>query len=438
MKKIISTLLYLFVFLLPFQTRWIYAPAFLNGGYFEYGTFSLYATEILLGIIVILSIIFFITKLRQPVNQLTSKPVNRLLLLVLLVLLVLLNCFLAINKDLAFFKLTWLILAVALFCVILTVKPDFKKLSWALILSGLLQSFFAIQQFIEQKIIANKWLGLAGQDPQTLGTPVVEAGTRWLRTFGTLPHPNMLAGFLLVGLFFIIKLYSITENKNQKRYLKMIFTVNFLAMLTALSRAAILIFALITILLLIFSMKDKIQRNVALYFAGLALFIFVLFCVAYPNLISSRVLSDSRVENISNTTRIEQYQEFWKIYKNNWIMGVGLGNYPRALSQLNPNQPAYAYQPIHNTYLLIIAELGVMGILLIGLFVYWLAHRSVCEGGLIGLFIKNLNNKSFARLACLTCLACLAFFDHFLWSFYFGIMLLSVVCALTILQLRNQ
>lgn len=435
MSKFISALLYLFVFLLPFQTRWIYAPAFLNGSYFEYGTFSLYATEILLGIIVILSIIFLIVKLKQPVNppthelrwasQLTSKPVNRILFLFLLLLLVLLNCFLAIDKDLAFFKLTWFVLAVALFCIILTVKPDFKKISWAFILSGLLQSFFAIQQFIEQKVVANKWLGMASQDPQTLGTPVVEAGTRWLRTFGTLPHPNMLAGFLLFGLFLIVRLYSITENKKQKRYLKMIFAVNFLAMLTTLSRAAILVCALAMLLVVIFSLKDKIQRNAALYFAGLALFIFVLFCVAYPNLIASRVLGDSRVENISNSSRVEQYREFWKIYKNNWVAGVGLGNYPLALTKIKPALPAYAYQPIHNAYLLIIAELGLVGILFIGLMVYWF----------IGLFKRSPYSP---YLAFFLCLIFLALFDHFLWSFYFGVMIISIVCALTLLPLREQ
>ena len=44
----------LFLFLLPWQTRWFYQSGSLNGGYWEYGTFSLYGTQILLWLIIIL------------------------------------------------------------------------------------------------------------------------------------------------------------------------------------------------------------------------------------------------------------------------------------------------------------------------------------------------------------------------------------------------
>src|SRR3989344_8224312 len=49
--RLIEYCFYLFIFLLPWQTRWIWQDAFLNGFTWEYGRFSLYGTEILVGLI---------------------------------------------------------------------------------------------------------------------------------------------------------------------------------------------------------------------------------------------------------------------------------------------------------------------------------------------------------------------------------------------------
>ena len=57
LRKIIYWLLALFLFMLPWQTRLVYQPAFLNGGFWEYGSSSFYITEILLWVIIILSAI---------------------------------------------------------------------------------------------------------------------------------------------------------------------------------------------------------------------------------------------------------------------------------------------------------------------------------------------------------------------------------------------
>ena len=60
LRQAIKTLLYFFIFLLPWQTRWIYDPGELNAGFWEYGTKSLYITEILLGIIIVLALVYII------------------------------------------------------------------------------------------------------------------------------------------------------------------------------------------------------------------------------------------------------------------------------------------------------------------------------------------------------------------------------------------
>src|SRR3989339_1154122 len=54
LNKTINYLLLLFLFLLPWQSRIVYERGYLNGGYWEYGSLSLFATEILLWLIVVL------------------------------------------------------------------------------------------------------------------------------------------------------------------------------------------------------------------------------------------------------------------------------------------------------------------------------------------------------------------------------------------------
>jgi len=48
LDKILEYSVYLVVFLLPLQTRWMAKLGELNGGYWEYGTYSLYFIDILI------------------------------------------------------------------------------------------------------------------------------------------------------------------------------------------------------------------------------------------------------------------------------------------------------------------------------------------------------------------------------------------------------
>ena len=427
LKQFISWLIIGFIFLLPLQTRLIYKQGILNAGVWEYGTFSLYATELLFFVILALTIVYCI-KLVTANNALNKNYWRRLLPLVAVALIMAVNIFLSQSQSIAFYKLGQLIEATALFFIILIIKPEFQRISWAIVLSGLVQSVSAIEQFIDQKVIANKWLGMASQSPEILGTPIVQLdGVRWLRTFGTFSHPNMLAGFLVVGLILIIGLYASANKEKIKKYLSLIFVINSVALFTTLSRAALIAMFFSIILFAFLSRKDQLLNKTVTKFALIFIFIAIVFSATYPELIFSRTFSGNRVENISNTTRIEQYKEYWPIIKNNWLTGVGLGNYTAELFATNPTREAWLYQPIHNTYLLIFAELGIFGFILILSIIFYVFY--LARGTL------TCHYEPVSRLTCLACLAglaglaCLALFDHYLWSFYSGIILTSIILA---------
>jgi O-antigen ligase len=426
MEKMKQTLCWLitgFIFLIPLQTRLIYKQGALNSNVWEYGTFSLYATELLFLIILALTIIYSLkcVTLSRVEGRVGRK--QRFALLFTTILIISLNVFLAQNQSIALYKLSQLIEAVALFFIILIIKPSFQKVSWAIVLSGLLQSIIAIEQFVNQKVIANKWLGLAAQSPEILGTPVIQLdGTRWLRTFGSFSHPNMLAGFLVIGLILIIGLYTNANKEKIKKYLSLIFVINSVALFTTLSRSAIITMFLSIIIFAFLSRKNQLLNKTLTRFALIFIFIAIIFSATYPELIFTRTFSNNRVENISNVTRVEQYKEYWPIIKNNWLTGVGLGNYTVQLFENNSTKEAWQYQPIHNTYLLIFAELGIFGLAAVLLFVFYCLFN----------LIKSTSwpPEKITLFTCLAGLACLALLDHYLWSFQSGIILVVAVFAI--------
>jgi len=272
---------------------------------------------------------------------------------------------------------------------------------------------------------------MAEQDPQTLGVPVVQIGElRWLRTFGTLPHPNILAGFLVVSLILIIGLYSLTKIKKHLKILPVFFVINFLALMTTLSRAGILVFIICIIIFAFTTRKNKAESKVTTKFALITIIIFILFIVSFPELLQSRIMSDNRLENLSNATRIEQYQQFGSIIKPNWKTGTGLGNYVMHIVEKDPTLEGWQYQPIHNTYLLTWAELGLIGLGFSLLFIIY------CLYNLFKAHTWSIEKRT--SFICLICLAGLALFDHYLWSFWVGLMLTAIIIGLNFAKYENN
>lgn len=425
LQKIIHYLLFIFVFLLPIQTRWIYQPAFVAGSPFEYGTLSLYISEILLALIIVLTILLIIPKIKNHNGLTELKRLKNIILFLLIMLFFSLNVLFAINSELAFYKLTTLLLGTCLFFVIVLTKPKTTSLAWSFVLSGFVQSATAIYQFMEQKIVANKWLGMAAQDPNILGTPIIETSAgRWLRTFGTLPHPNILAGFLIISILLTVYLAINVKIKKQQRQLLMIFVVSIIGLLTTLSRSAILALIVSLLLFSFLTRKQNETNRLITKFSLITLVIFVIFTVTYPELITNRLGASTRVEQISTEERLSQYDDLPRMVKKDWMLGTGLGNYTISLTEMHPNLNAWDYQPIHNTFLLIVAELGIpFSIILLG-FVMWR-------------FKLNKKSES-SNQFLLTAIMIMMLLDHYWWSFYVGIMMMAFALAFMRLNRDNR
>ena len=445
LKKVIEYLFYLFVFLLPWQTRLIHHQGIINGGNWEYGTFSLYATELLLGVIFLLIIILALKQIR--IAGIKTKIQKLDILLILFFVFCSLSIIWSINAFLSWQYLVVLMEALALLYLASRIGWNFTKLAVAFSASAFMQACIAIYQFSTQTVIGNKWLGMASQFVEDGGVSVIEGSGRWLRAYGSLSHPNMLGGFLVVGLLFLIgllfdyqrKYYNPPWRINYKLVLSALCLFSSLVIITyglllSFSRSAWLglIIAILFIWIVLFWQKQKRLLWFFLKINIVILMVVALFVANYGNLLFSRFDTSSRLEAQSITERQVGWQESLDIIQSNPLLGVGLGTYTVSLYDLDSSQSSYYYQPVHNVDLLVMSELGIIGWLLLTITIIYLLYLIFRKYG------REMNTETLLILASFIVLLIIGIFDHYLWSLYFGLMFSFLIIGLLVNKINYK
>ncbi len=437
LNKIIEYLLYFLIFLLPVQTRWI-----IKAGDTEYSTYSLYGTDILL--LVILSL-FIILKILNNEPRATNREQRIWLLIKGLVLISAVSIFFAFDKQLALYKFGWLILGVGLFWLIIKANYSKIKLIYALLAGIFLQTVLGIWQFLIQSSFNTKWLGIASHNAIDLGTSVVEtigadgAGERWLRAYGGFDHPNMLGGVITMAiLFLIILLIAKSKTSNFSfiifYFLLLIFSA---ALFFSFSRTAwlgLFVGLVVIIILAIFSKNLWQQKQLVKIILTMGVLFFILFSQC-QNLIITRVKAEGRLEVKSTTERLMWLKGSWWLIKQNWLAGVGIGNYGLGIrkyeSKIINNAPAWRYQPVHNVFFLVWGETGIIGLIFfIGIIIYLIILN-------LKIFRQNHENQIsvILNLSILLALIILLNFDHWLWSLHFGALFFWLIMGMVYKQL---
>jgi len=430
LKKIIEYGFYLFIFLLPWQTRWIWHQAYLNGGKWEYGTFSLYAVDLILIILGVLTLIIIWRTRTTPSLSLVRKGLRGGFKILVFSFLIFsfISIIWAIDKSLTFYYATRMSLGLGLFWLISKINFSFKKLSLAFVGAGAIQSFLAIYQFFNQSVFGSKWLGMAEQVASHLGVSAIEVGdTRWLRAYGSFPHPNVLAGFLVVSI--LLAIYLIDQYpKKIGHYLTLSLPVLLLGLLTTFSRSA---FMALILGLIVYQILNKLvfKKNIITKPVLIIIFSLVVFVLVLWPFMVTRITGHARLELISRQERLKQINLTKEIIQNNLFLGTGLGNYTLTVYQKIPNFASWIYQPVHNIYLLIWSELGLIGLIL------WLAVLVYLAINLIKSRHK-LNPEKIVSLSLLIILLTIGFFDHYLWTLNCGILLWWLVLGLVSYELR--
>jgi len=458
LEKIISGLTYLFVFLLSWQTVWIFDERFIGGAKWQWGTGQIYGTEVLLWIILLLYLfniqysVFNIKKILNIKYLILKHKLKAGLILSIWLFIFYsgLSILWSAAKWPAYYNWFHLLEGAALFFLIIASRIDWKKIMLALALSGSAQALLACWQFFSQTIAANKWLGLAAHQASEAGTIVVQGNFgRYLRAYGTFAHPNILGGFLAVSFLSVLILYfanlkNLYPLNDLRRVWRawcydLLLIVSALVLLAGLffsfSRSAWIALAVAAIFYIIFKLKDRnlFKANIRGAVKICLPILIMLGCLLYIYwpLVFSRVDLSGRLEAKSVQQRLDYYGQAGDVIANHWLLGTGLGNYTYALYRQNPQAPGWSFEPVHNIYLLLFAELGIVGFLIylffLAFFIFNIKY-SILNINTNSKSIKSVKSSGVYLLAIII----ICFFDHYFWTQYVGIILGWLVLALSV------
>jgi putative inorganic carbon (HCO3(-)) transporter len=170
------------------------------------------------------------------------------------------------------------------------------------------------------------------------------------------------------------------------------------------------------IIALYYLFYKKYYRQVIKVSLSLILFAVILISI-YSQLFFSRLDTSNRLEVKSISERQEQVIEAKTIIKDNLYFGVGMGNYSLALKDYYPNKDIYELQPVHNSFLLLTAEIGIFGFISFLLF-------------FIYLFAIAFNRKQVLYISLWLALLLIMLAEHWLVSLHFGWLIMALISGL--------
>ncbi len=451
-EKFVIFLWYAFVVVVPWQTVWLVREVFVGGEKWQYGTIGIYLSDILL--VVFLSLVIW-QNWRQIWQDILRRTSGRNLVLTLstvaFVDYVFLSAFWADDWLLALYYGMKILL---MFALVYLMRFACQKSAQAqisvlrtvgvLVASLTVGALIGIWQFVSQSSFASVLLGMSAYDAATGGVSVVESAGRWLRAYGPQAHPNIFGMLCAVGAVLSAQ-FALARNQTIRIFFVASGIILTAGVMVSFSRSAliVLIFGLLALGAVASLRKLQFAQNsefitnrifrMKVFAAICASFLLVagLFYAQFAQIYDVRVEAQSRLEQKSLSERQAQITQARQIIAQNPWLGVGAGNYTLALKKLdNSAQPIWQYQPVHNVPLLVIAELGIIGFVLMLLststiiHAIWHSHKKhqfapTCFFG-----------RQIGALMAIAMIATSSLLDHWQWDSHIGILLLAAFGAI--------
>lgn len=437
--KISRALFYLLLFFLPTQLgrHFFFDFSFIAGLPSDYLAPVFYVTD---GIIILLfcawtgeNIYGFLRdtirksdkKFLRKFSRVPLKFVSsHLFLLAGLAYVVFTSIFVAGNSWIAVYKFVKLAEYLILGLVIIRIKPKLQTVIYALSVGVFYSSILAIWQFINQSS-AGGLLWFLGERTFRVGTPGIAAfswgGKLILRPYATFPHPNVLGGFLTITvtlLFFYLVKYRKVQRGSAIIWLSACVILGSIGIFLTFSRSAwICAVAGFTI-----AGFQHAQRHIVAFVKKhgaftIGLFYFLIVSSVFVPYVLTTVFSLRDQSWYERTKLIERALVMWS---SSPFVGVGLGNFTVHMRPIIRNiGDLFLFQPVHNVYLLVLAETGLAGVCFFLIF-------------LRKIFWKSVQNNSLVTITLLQ-LFFLGFFDHYLFTLQQGQLLFAVFTSLAFL-----
>ncbi len=316
---------------------------------------------------------------------------------------------------------SYIFILLSIFFIVKDKYLNFKYLAITLACVEIIQLIVGILQFYMESSVGLKILGESQFKIFTdnFAKLYSDAGY-YIRVYGTLPHANILGGVLVICSIF--NLYLL--NKNIHKYLKIAFSL--LYIITAIvigltfSRNAILAYIISTTIFLTLNLfKYSFSKNL-LAIVTVILSIIITTLIVNP-LISARL----NIKDQSITDRYLYNKAAINMIIRNPISGVGLGNSVLQLNKYSDHKfNSTETQPIHNSYLAIISEWGIVGLATIIAY-FWLIYKT------FWLYAKTKSSQLAAIISILIAISILGIFDHYPYTYFPFTLLVIIICGIS-------
>ncbi len=311
-----------------------------------------------------------------------------------------------------------------------------------LIFGGIFQSLIGISQFVLDRSLGLKFLGESILGHSLPGVAkIIVSGVKHIRAYGTFPHPNILAGFLVIPIILLVSILL-------KRFKQSESNDNKVSHETILARIPTwLLVSVLAINIGCFTLTFSRSAFLSLFLLGLAL---LLIKLAYTSkgiwLIMTIVVFSTLLLGFLNISRhsenfllskqsLKERNQYLDVSRETIavhpLLGVGLGQFVFQEIVSHPDWSGWQYQPVHNVYLLIASETGIVGLtfFLLFLLTYLINY---CN---INYLFKALTINPYCII--IICFLFISFFDHYFWDIKPGMLIFAIPFILHVARHQN-
>ena len=242
-------------------------------------------------------------------------------------------------------------------------KPsDLKFILWALLATIFFESALASLQLATGSSLSLGFLGEMQMDPEG----------DLERVGGTLGHPNRLARYLELLLPFCLGVFLIVKKRLFKFAALAVFASGFAAMIMTGSRGGWIATLAAVMLFFYLALRHRhIQSRQLIRLVFLSLVAISLIGMLFFEQIENRITGE---DHGSAMSRIPMFQIALSIIEAHPVGGVGINNYAVIMREYNDTILGRRFstipRPVHNMYLLIAGETGMIGLIAFLLLVF--------------------------------------------------------------------
>ncbi|MBT4917257.1 O-antigen ligase family protein [Candidatus Peregrinibacteria bacterium] len=362
-------------------------------------------------IFLLLSVLFFgfsyARKREHVLWKGLRKGSNRVLLMVcVFVCSIFLSLLFSANVVNSLFYLGRVLEFFVLFLILSSGFLDIKKFARVFIGVVLLISIIGIFQYIFQESLGLRFFGEPVLNSRVLGVAKVDVfSDKVLRIYGTFPHPNIFAAYIVFALFMSF------EFLKGRIFRTAVVGILCLALVLTFSRSALLGFA-VAYILYVYLKGIKIPWK---YIGAGALVIFVIGLLMgfLPVLLERLVVSD-----LHTLGERGLYLDISRGMFDSNVFGVGIGNFTYVMQSYTTLKiDPWLFQPVHNMFFLLFNELGFVGGFSF-VFLFFISLFSFMKKALV--ISKKQRGVLFAATSFLIFILIVGFFDHYFISLYQG------------------